>query len=55
MTGDPICKGSIIIVPAQKAIKLVRILGEMPVVDSVHARGEAVAAELTKLRGFINI
>ena len=55
MTGDPVGEGSIIIVPAQKAIKLVRILKEMPVVDSVHSKGETIVAGLTKLRGFINI
>jgi len=55
MTGEPAGKGPIIIVSAQKPIKLVRILSEMPVVDSVHARGETIVVGLTKLRGFINI
>ena len=55
MTGEPVGKGSITIVSAQKPINLVRILSEMPVVDSVHARGETIVVGLTKLRGFINI
>ena len=51
MTGDPIGKGSIIIVPAQKAIKLVRILKEMAVVDSVHSRGRNHGGRVDKIKG----
>jgi hypothetical protein len=46
MTGGSVDEGSIIVVSAQKPIKLVRILHEMPMVASVHAKGETIVINL---------
>jgi len=46
MTGGSADEGSIIVISVQKSLELVHILGEMPMVEDVHAKGKTITVML---------
>jgi len=46
MTGGSADEGSIIVISVQKSLELVHILGEMPMVEDVRAKGKTITVML---------